>query len=50
MKAHLPRKGGDQPSLRSLRKLKYFQLCEGVHVNVISPLAGEMGDSPEGGK
>ncbi|MGO4449458.1 hypothetical protein AB4Y96_11065 [Phyllobacterium sp. TAF24] len=46
---HLPHKGGDQLSVPPLHNLKRFRLCKGVHVNVISPLVGEMSDRTEGG-
>ena len=48
--AHLPHKGGDQPTLPSLQNLKRLLLCESVHVDVISPLVGEMSDRTEGGE
>ncbi|SDP11626.1 hypothetical protein SAMN05443582_103440 [Phyllobacterium sp. OV277] len=47
---HLPHKGGDQSSIRSLHNLKLLRLWESIHVNVISPLVGEMPDRAEGGE
>ncbi|MBA8880325.1 hypothetical protein FHW16_004045 [Phyllobacterium myrsinacearum] len=47
--AHLPRKGGDQPSLRFRSVLRYCKVSENFDVDVISPLAGEMPDRAEGG-
>ncbi|SDO51443.1 hypothetical protein SAMN05443582_102384 [Phyllobacterium sp. OV277] len=44
-----PHKRGDQPTISSLRNLKPYLLCKGVHANVISPLVGEMSDRTEGG-
>ncbi|MBA8878109.1 hypothetical protein FHW16_001791 [Phyllobacterium myrsinacearum] len=46
---HLPRKGGDQPSLLPRTVLRHCKLSENVDVDVISPLAGEMSDRTEGG-
>ncbi|SDO14183.1 hypothetical protein SAMN05443582_1011091 [Phyllobacterium sp. OV277] len=46
---HLPHKGGDQLSVLPLHNLQRFLLWESVHVNVISPLVGEMSDRTEGG-
>ncbi|MBA8881114.1 hypothetical protein FHW16_004849 [Phyllobacterium myrsinacearum] len=46
---HLPHKGGDQPSLLFRSVLRHCKVGESFDVDVISPLAGEMGDSPERG-
>jgi phosphoenolpyruvate-protein phosphotransferase (PTS system enzyme I) len=46
--AHLPLKGGDHPSLRSLPTTENGAVAAKKE-SVISPLEGEMGGSPEGG-
>ncbi|PRD53341.1 hypothetical protein DEV92_11244 [Phyllobacterium myrsinacearum] len=46
---HLPHKGGDQLSLLPRSVLRHCKASENVDADVISPLVGEMGGSPEGG-
>ncbi len=47
--ARLPHKGGDQLSVSFHFALHRCSRCKNVNADVISPLVGEMGGSPEGG-
>ena len=47
--ARLPHKGGDQLSVSFHFALHRCSRCKTVNADVISPLVGEMGGSPEGG-
>ncbi|PWV96280.1 hypothetical protein DEV92_101260 [Phyllobacterium myrsinacearum] len=48
--AHLPHKGGDQPTLPLPRNLKPCMLSAYIDADVISPLVGEMSGRTEGGE
>ncbi|PRD50183.1 lytic murein transglycosylase [Phyllobacterium myrsinacearum] len=46
---HLPHKGGDRASFLFRSILRQCSVSKSVDADVISPLVGEMGGSPEGG-